>query len=49
MGLRVRHPTYGVGTVIAVEGEGDDRKLTVSFIDYGTKKLVERYAQLELA
>ncbi len=49
IGVRVRHPTYGVGTVIGVEGEGDDRKLTVSFSDRGTKKLVERYAQLEWA
>jgi DNA helicase-2/ATP-dependent DNA helicase PcrA len=49
VGQRVRHPSYGVGTVIAVEGDGDDRKFTVSFPDYGVKKLVERYAKLELA
>ncbi len=49
IGQRVRHPTYGLGTIIAVDGEGDDRKLTVSFSDYGTKKLLERYAQLEWA
>jgi DNA helicase-2/ATP-dependent DNA helicase PcrA len=48
IGTRVRHPTYGVGTVLAVEGDGDDRKFTVSFLDYGTKKLLERYARLEL-
>lgn len=49
IGKRVRHAKYGVGTVIQVEGEGGDRKLTVSFLDYGPKKLVERYANLELA
>ena len=49
VGQRVRHPSYGVGTVTAVEGDGDDRKFTVSFLDYGVKKLVERYAKLELA
>jgi DNA helicase-2/ATP-dependent DNA helicase PcrA len=49
VGQRVRHPSYGVGTVIASEGEGDDRKFTVSFPDYGVKKLVERYARLEIA
>ncbi len=49
IGKRVRHAKYGVGTVIQVEGEGDDRKLTVSFLDYGPKKLVERYANLQLA
>ena len=47
VGQRVRHPTYGLGTIIAVDGEGDDRKLTVSFSDHGTKKLLERYAHLE--
>jgi DNA helicase II / ATP-dependent DNA helicase PcrA len=49
IGKRVRHAKYGVGTVIQVEGEGDDRKLTVSFLDYGPKKLVERYANLQIA
>ncbi len=46
-GSRVRHPKYGVGTVLASEGEGEDTKLTVSFPGYGRKKLVERYASLE--
>ncbi len=46
IGMRVRHPQYGVGTVLSVDGEGDERRLTVSFTDYGTKKLVERYANL---
>jgi DNA helicase II / ATP-dependent DNA helicase PcrA len=48
VGTRVRHSKYGVGTIIDVEGEGDDRKLTVSFQDYGAKKLVERYANLRV-
>lgn len=47
VGARVWHPTYGEGTIIGVDGEGDDRKLTVSFLDHGTKKLLERYAQLK--
>jgi ATP-dependent DNA helicase UvrD/PcrA len=47
VGTRVRHPTYGVGTIIAVEEGGEDRKLTVSFPGYGLKKLLERYARLE--
>jgi len=49
IGTRVRHPKYGIGTILEVEGEGEDRKLTVSFQDYGAKKLLERYANLELA
>ena len=49
VGARVRHSKYGLGTVIEVEGEGEERKLTVSFQDYGPKKLIERYANLQLA
>jgi DNA helicase-2/ATP-dependent DNA helicase PcrA len=49
IGARVRHQKYGVGTIINIEGEGEDRKLTVSFQDYGPKKLIERYANLQFA
>ncbi|MGA8869595.1 MAG: hypothetical protein WB460_00540, partial [Candidatus Acidiferrales bacterium] len=49
IGTRVRHSKYGIGTIIEVEGEGEERKLTVSFQDYGPKKLVERYANLQIA
>ena len=49
VGKRVRHPKYGLGTIIEVDGEGEDRRLTVSFQDYGPKKLIERYAHLQLA
>ena len=49
IGARVRHSKYGVGTIIQIEGEGDDRKLTVSFQDHGPKKLIERYANLQFA
>jgi DNA helicase II / ATP-dependent DNA helicase PcrA len=49
IGTRVRHSKYGIGTIIEVEGEGEERRLTVSFQDYGPKKLVERYANLQLA
>lgn len=49
IGTRVRHSKYGIGTIIEVEGEGEDRRLTVSFQDHGAKKLIERYANLQLA
>jgi DNA helicase II / ATP-dependent DNA helicase PcrA len=48
IGQRVRHPNYGVGTIIAVDGEDEDRRLTVSFAGHGAKKFIERYAKLEL-
>ena len=47
-GVRVRHPLFGVGTVLRREGDGDDFKVTVSFPGVGAKKLVARYAGLEL-
>jgi DNA helicase-2/ATP-dependent DNA helicase PcrA len=46
VGQKVRHPEFGIGTVIGVEGEDDDRRLSVTFPGRGTKKFVERYAQL---
>jgi ATP-dependent DNA helicase UvrD/PcrA len=49
LGRKVRHATYGVGTVVAVEGDDDDRMVSVSFPGRGTKKFVEKYAQLEPA
>lgn len=49
IGARVRHPTYGLGTIVGVEGDEGDRKFTVSFTDHGVKKLMERYANLQLA
>jgi len=49
IGTRVRHLKFGIGTIIEVEGDGEDRKITVSFQDYGPKKLLERYANLQLA
>ncbi len=46
-GARVRHASLGPGTVLALEGEGDDLKITVFFDRAGKRKLVARYASLE--
>ncbi len=45
-GVRVRHPLFGVGTIVRREGTDDDLKLTVSFAGVGAKRLVARYAGL---
>ncbi len=47
-GARVRHPLFGVGTVVRTDGGGDDLKLTVSFAGVGAKRLVARFAGLEV-
>jgi DNA helicase-2/ATP-dependent DNA helicase PcrA len=48
LGKKVRHAQYGVGTIVGVEGDEEDRRVSVSFPGRGTKKFIERYAQLEL-
>ena len=49
LGQRVRHSKFGVGTVVQREGDGAEAKVTVSFPDYGLRKLVQKYAGLEKA
>src|SRR6185503_1118399 len=48
-GMRVRHRQFGVGTIVDVEDQGDDVKVTVRFASVGTKKLLARFAGLEPA
>jgi DNA helicase-2/ATP-dependent DNA helicase PcrA len=43
-----RHPMFGRGTVVRSDGTGDDLKLTVSFPGLGAKRLVARFAGLEV-
>ncbi len=48
-GARVRHQQFGVGTIMSVEEHNDDLKVTVRFNSVGVKKLLSKYAKLELA
>ena len=45
-GSKVRHPEYGTGVVLTIEGSGDAEKLIVYFDHAGRKKFVARYANL---
>ncbi|MEU4263954.1 DNA helicase PcrA [Streptomyces argenteolus] len=47
VGDRVTHDQFGLGTVTAVEGFGDQAKATVDFGDERPKKLLLRYAPVE--
>jgi DNA helicase-2/ATP-dependent DNA helicase PcrA len=49
VGSRVRHGTFGVGTVRQVEGAGEKQKVTVVFGSVGAKKLLLKFAGLEPA
>jgi DNA helicase II / ATP-dependent DNA helicase PcrA len=46
-GARVRHPTFGAGTVAEVSGYGSDVKATVDFDSVGRKTVLLKYARLE--
>lgn len=46
-GMRVRHPTFGVGSVFQTEGSGDQQKVSVLFANQTIKKFVAKYARLE--
>jgi len=46
-GMRVRHPTFGVGSVFATEGSGENLKVSVMFADQTVKKFIVKYARLE--
>src|SRR6185436_3692244 len=48
-GVRVRHPQFGLGTVLSVEQLDDDIKLLVRFNTVGQKTLRAKYAKLEMA
>jgi ATP-dependent DNA helicase UvrD/PcrA len=48
-GMRVRHPQFGIGSVVSVEALSDDTKLVVRFNQVGVKTLRARFARLEPA
>jgi DNA helicase II / ATP-dependent DNA helicase PcrA len=48
-GLRVRHPKFGLGTVMSVEPLDDDTQLVVRFNSVGQKTLRAKFAKLEVA
>ena len=47
VGDRVSHDTFGLGTVIAVSGEGEKAEATINFGTYGEKRLLLRYAPVD--
>ncbi|MFS1538610.1 MAG: DNA helicase II [Candidatus Phlomobacter fragariae] len=48
LGQRVRHPKFGEGTIINLEGDGEHCRLQIAFQGEGIKWLVAAYAKLEL-
>ena len=48
VGLRVRHPVFGLGTVAQVIGSGPGQKLRIRFDRAGLKTVMVRFANLDL-
>jgi DNA helicase-2/ATP-dependent DNA helicase PcrA len=48
VGLRVRHPIFGFGTVAQVIGSGPGQKLRIRFDKAGLKTVMVRFANLDL-
>jgi DNA helicase-2/ATP-dependent DNA helicase PcrA len=47
-GVRVRHDRFGMGEIIAIEGEGGNVKATVRFLNFGQKQLLLKFARLSI-
>lgn len=47
-GNMVEHTRFGVGKVVAIEGVGQDKKAEINFENGGIKKLLLRFAKLEV-
>jgi len=47
-GTKVRHATFGIGIVRRSEGRGEQEKLMVQFARAGMKKLIRKFANLEI-
>ena len=47
-GVRVYHKKFGEGTISKVEPEGEDLKVDISFDKVGHKRLMAKYANLEI-
>ena len=47
-GILVRHPTFGKGFIRSVENSEDGKKLIILFEEVGEKRVVAKYAKLEI-
>ncbi|MBR6853418.1 MAG: UvrD-helicase domain-containing protein [Prevotella sp.] len=47
-GARIEHQRFGVGTVVRIEGTGENTKATVEFRNAGTKQLLLKFAKFKI-
>lgn len=48
VGVRIRHDRFGEGTVTDISGDGDNRKIAVSFDHVGQKHLLMKFAKFTI-
>lgn len=47
-GVRIEHMRFGVGTVVRIEGTGENTKASVEFTNAGTKQLLLKFAKFKI-
>ncbi|MBQ8158191.1 MAG: UvrD-helicase domain-containing protein [Prevotella sp.] len=47
-GMTIEHQRFGIGTVLKVEGSGENEKATVNFRNVGTKQLLLKFAKYKI-
>ena len=47
-GVKIEHQRFGVGTVVKIEGTGENTKATVEFRNAGTKQLLLKFAKFKI-
>ena len=47
-GAKIEHQRFGVGTVLKLEGSGENAKATVQFVNSGTKQLLLKFAKFTI-
>ena len=47
-GCRIEHQRFGIGTVLKIEGTGENTKATVEFQNAGTKQLLLKFAKFTI-
>ena len=47
-GMTIEHQRFGIGTIVRLEGSGDNEKATVSFRNAGTKQLLLKFARYKI-
>jgi DNA helicase-2/ATP-dependent DNA helicase PcrA len=47
-GMRIEHQRFGIGTVLKIEGTGENTKATVQFVNTGVKQLLLKFAKFKI-